>query len=55
MEKVYQRKPFRCLIGGCARGVGVAVAAPIKIPKHWSRVLRLTPTPKLRIEDFLQV
>ncbi|XP_073839943.1 transient receptor potential cation channel A1 isoform X2 [Musca autumnalis] len=47
-------RPIRCLINGCARGAELTVAAPFKIPTHWTRMLRMTSSPKIMIDDLLQ-
>lgn len=48
-------RPIRCLIDGCARGAELTVAAPFKLPTHFSRMLRMTTMPKINIDDLLQV
>ncbi|XP_055707282.1 transient receptor potential cation channel subfamily A member 1 isoform X3 [Phlebotomus papatasi] len=49
-----QRKSFRVLFGGCNNGANVTVPAPLRIPRTWTRVLRLTQPPKVPIEEFIQ-
>lgn len=55
MSKIDTRKSFRYLIGGCTKGASLTVTAPLKIPSHWTRVLRLAPGPKIRPDELLQV
>ncbi|KAI8118790.1 Transient receptor potential cation channel subfamily A member 1 [Lucilia cuprina] len=47
-------RPIRCLINGCARGAEFTVNAPFKLPTQWTRMLRMTPVPKIIIDDFMQ-
>lgn len=48
-------RPIRCLINGCARAAELTVTAPFKLPTKWTRMLYMTPVPKIIIDDFLQV
>lgn len=44
---------LRCLFK--TKSISVSVGAPIRLPQNWTRVLRFSPAPKFRVEEFLQV
>lgn len=48
-------RPIRYLINGCTRSAELTVSVPLKIPAKWTRMLRMSQQPKIRVDDLLQV
>lgn len=49
------RRSLREVMQGCVRGTGLSVSAPLKLPTHWSRVLRFAQPPKVRLDELFKV